>query len=266
MKQNLKTKLDQAQKVCETLKKVDVFDKHAISTGIYKLKQLIVAMDHQLHDYDFGDKEVEIDFFKNHLTCILSDYLYYKEVFLIEVGRPMTSDGYRKYYTSVMNSYNQFKVDYIDRYLYFCTSEPLDDEALFTRENQQLTVHLNHLSCDYIPDQTLARSYFLAIDRLTPFIEENLKLKNTIEVLRTNLRWTGSDVEAVELIYMLKHSGLINDGEIGINKLALHFDHFLKTKVSDHIYRTFNDVKNRKHNNSMVLNKFAKAFKDITTS
>ncbi len=62
------------------------------------------------------------------------------------------------------------------------------------------------------------------------------------------MRWTGSIVELIELIYGLHESHCINDGEMAINELSDLFGRLfgLEIKVS-HCYNAYTDMKRRKN-------------------
>jgi len=59
-----------------------------------------------------------------------------------------------------------------------------------------------------------------------------------------NLKWTGNNVDFVELIYALQAIGYINDGKITLKELFDTMGEILNFEVKDYS-RTFRDVRNR---------------------
>lgn len=68
----------------------------------------------------------------------------------------------------------------------------------------------------------------------------------------SNLHWTGSKTELVELIYALYHSGCINRGAADIKLLALNFEYTFNVKLGNY-YHTFIEIRARKSNRTKFL-------------
>ena len=72
-----------------------------------------------------------------------------------------------------------------------------------------------------------------------------------------NYSWSGSKIDLVELIYALKHSGLINNGNTEVKELATHLGKVFNIELEDNIYRIYQDIKLRKTVRTKFLNKLA---------
>ncbi len=90
----------------------------------------------------------------------------------------------------------------------------------------------------------------MVIEYLAKEIDEldmanNRNARSMEEIMKKSpFNWTGTKVEAVELIYALKHSGVINMGNVNINELAKYFG--LLFNIDDlRIYKTFMEIKGR---------------------
>ncbi|MDN3725117.1 RteC domain-containing protein [Aequorivita sp. SDUM287046] len=65
--------------------------------------------------------------------------------------------------------------------------------------------------------------------------------------------WPGQKVDLVELIYALQASGVVNNGNIGIRQFGSTLEHIFNIDLGD-CYRTFQEIKLRKTNQSKLLN------------
>jgi hypothetical protein len=74
----------------------------------------------------------------------------------------------------------------------------------------------------------------------------------------SGLRWTGKQVELVELIYALKETGSINGGEATIKEICNFFSELLQISITD-LYRYFIDITRRtKGDRTIFLDKMKK--------
>lgn len=61
-----------------------------------------------------------------------------------------------------------------------------------------------------------------------------------------SIRWTGSSVELVELLYAFNELHCFNDGEVTLKVLASHFSSLFGVNIQD-CYRAYTDIRNRKN-------------------
>ena len=64
----------------------------------------------------------------------------------------------------------------------------------------------------------------------------------------------------VELIYALKHAGLINNGNTDVKELATHLGKVFNIDLEDNIYRIYQDIKLRKIVRTKFLNRITDNF------
>jgi len=73
--------------------------------------------------------------------------------------------------------------------------------------------------------------------------------------------WSDSQNALIELIYALYTSGVINNGQVEIRKLAYLFEQVFNTKLSD-IHHAFHKMKTRSISRTIFLDKLKKSLED----
>jgi len=67
-------------------------------------------------------------------------------------------------------------------------------------------------------------------------------------------QWTASQTDAVELIYALKASGSVNNGNIDISELVIIFEYAFSINLKEY-YHKYTDITRRKKDIPIFLNK-----------
>ena len=75
---------------------------------------------------------------------------------------------------------------------------------------------------------------------------------------RKKLKWTGSQVELVELVYSLKESGSVNNGNITLKEAFSELNDFFDFHLTDY-YRFYGDITRRTGDRTLFLDKLKKA-------
>jgi hypothetical protein len=209
----------------------------------------------------FADKESEITFFKRLKPSVYSKLLYYREVFDLETGR-QDKEGTRKYLQQKLDKIlecmgrNDTKVQY-----YRCNYSHLD-EKYFLRDGTEIPLELRdnlHLLDEQFftwHDHTF--SMIMANEMLIDYITEELrKLDNPGDLIDTktvsSLYWTGSKIDAVEIIYAFHFAKVINGGKVTIRELAEVFGQFFNMDLIDDVYRNYAEIRQRKINQTKFL-------------
>lgn len=102
-------------------------------------------------------------------------------------------------------------------------------------------------------------SFINAYEQLTKYIDIEIDYLKYGEyrdksAIVSNAKWTESTASLVELLYALKYSGAINNGNIEIHELAQIFEKMFNIKLDDY-YRVFLDIKGRKKSKTKFLDK-----------
>ena len=75
--------------------------------------------------------------------------------------------------------------------------------------------------------------------------------------MQSNLNWTGSKVDLVELVYALHNSKIVNTGNVDVKELATHLGKMFNINIEDKVYRFYQDIKSRKVIKTKFLNTIA---------
>ena len=67
------------------------------------------------------------------------------------------------------------------------------------------------------------------------------------KLLNSNLNWTGSKTNLIELVYALQSSGSINSGTADIKEIALMLERVFNIDLGNY-YQTFTEIRSRKSN------------------
>lgn len=265
MKQELRKWIEEGHAIIQKTNAITPLSERFLATAIYELQQLINKIDVFLTDYHFESTNNEIDFFKNYLSPILAEYLYYKEVFNLSIGMPLYPEEYKKYYQSSAKKYASFKKSYLEQYTYYCGRQSAEDHVLFVRKEEQLNHLVDSFNFTNITLQTLARAYFLAIEKLIPQLRKTSQSPLLLPKAQRKLSWTGKNIVLVELIYILAYSKLINNGNITISELCACFEEWFGLDLKKNVYSAFQDVKNRKQPASSLFKILKDTFESLVS-
>jgi hypothetical protein len=98
----------------------------------------------------------------------------------------------------------------------------------------------------------------LAKEQIIEYLESELdKIENppkeNINISNSDLQWTGTKFELIELIYALHHQKVINHGRVDLKELAKQFYKTLNIDYEENIYRYYSDIKLRKTNKTRFM-------------
>ncbi|WP_043023856.1 RteC domain-containing protein [Fluviicola taffensis] len=215
----------------------------------------------------FKSLEDEIAYFKHYKPKLLSRYIYFYRLFEFEVRKKHQSPKQiRKFFRKEkkrMQSFHEKNIDFID---YYRSNQTNKDHEYFTRKNcfdstcTEKTIVALSSPGDSKNDLIIAE--LLSNDMLYVYVEKelrNLKDEKPEGKARINkLKWTGSKVAMIELIYALASSNAINNGNIDIKDIISEFELFFGLKI-DSPYQSFSEIKNRKTDVTKFLDKLKDA-------
>ncbi|CAM3459918.1 RteC domain-containing protein [Aequorivita lipolytica] len=92
----------------------------------------------------------------------------------------------------------------------------------------------------------------LTINYLKKKVSRKKRKPFVIKQKKSPLKWTGTKVDLVELVYALQASGMINNGQANLADLATAFETLFQKDMTD-FYRVFLEIRNRKSNQSKLL-------------
>lgn len=78
-------------------------------------------------------------------------------------------------------------------------------------------------------------------------------------MLHSELHWTGSKTNLIELIYALQSSGMINSGAADIKEITLMLQRVFNIDLGNY-YQTFVEIRSRKSNQTKFLDNLKESF------
>ena len=225
-----------------------------------KLNELFVW----LENYDFKNLEEEIYFFKKLKSRLTSKYIYYHKIIEIESNAPPTNKKLlTRYYKQIIANFHLESKKDNQFYKYYRSGYTHNDHMYFTRNatKQAFNKHITLLYIDTrrccLNDYTLA--VIIANDKLAEYYENKIEqINNSCNIknltIQSNLNWTASKIDLVELIYAIQKSGAINGGNTDVKELATSFGKMLNIDIDESVYRTYQDIKSRKSVRTKFLN------------
>ena len=225
----------------------------------------------QLREYFVILKSVsiqdEVTFFKEMKPEVLGLLLYFNKIHNIELKRPIGSnETQNEYYDKELRSLTYFFERNLDFHQYYRANSTHLDEIYFVRgkSNPELCVD----STQYILDPLFSTGYDYKVAKI--ICNEMLRIylnkknhsleklvtikKNREQLPTTNLKWTGSKSDAIELGYSIRDSGVINHGNVDIKEIMNFLEVNFDIDLGDY-YRTYVALKSRKKDRTPFLNK-----------
>ena len=176
-------------------------------------------------NYQFRDEAEEIYFFKELKPEVLSKYMYYNKIYVIESKFPTGSDvAQKEYLYNELNSLTFYFSRNLDFYQYYRSKSTYLDRYYFTRNQNDLRICTDSSHIDKDPLYSTGYDFKVAKiitnELLKIYLTNRLQELERIvqrkadngQVVETILRWTGSKRALVELIYALEANGDFNKG------------------------------------------------------
>lgn len=200
----------------------------------------------------------EINFFKNTKPLFVSRLIYHVNVFNIETNRPNGSIKIkRKYLQLELNKLKHYFDENLDFYRYYRTGSNYLDHKYFVRGKQDLRLnldaHVYEFDHDFCTSHDFKVSTILANDLLQVHLENELmKLdfnatsRDSEFIPKNMMRWSGSKVSLIELMYAFHQSGSFNNGQTDIKGMAAYFEKIFDIDLGNY-YRTWLELKIRQN-------------------
>lgn len=228
-----------------------------------------------LKTHDFEDEKEEIEFFKEIKPCILSKLIFHKEQLRIMTNVPCGKCLCLKFYEEELLKISQNQNADLKFYNYYKSLSNELDAFYFTRKTKKCILETDSSLIGF--DKRVSTCYdykiatILANEELILYIEnkiKKIKYKNKaknkavkrIFDIQSNLKWTGSKTELIELVYALHFANVINNGNSEIKDAARVLGKCFNMDITDNLYRTYKDIKNRKSSNSKFIQSLGDSF------
>ena len=238
------------------LKQADVLKRAEESLGL--CASYVQELKDQVITEGFESKSAEIDFFKHIKPQFISNFIFYAEVYRIEMFKPTGGNKcLRKYFLKELKKLKEFFNYNREFYQYYRAGFTTFDKVFFTRGKIESHLLLDGSSFDVDNRFTTSHdgkvSRILANDKLAIYLKEKLdELENPRELGVHNslkpknvLKWTGSKTALIELIYALHSAGVFNHTTADIKDIAEYFEKVFDVKLGNY-YRTYQEILLRK--------------------
>lgn len=207
--------------------------------------------------YTFKSKDEEIEFFKNIKPKVASKLIYYNEIYNIEINKPSASNkAVKKYYAKEQNKLKDFYYSNKEFYKYYRSGSNTLDKKYFLRRKHdiRLTLDSSYFQSDYsfATSHDFKVAQIIAHQALEKYLDSKLKKHPADESKEPNLthnnsplKWTGSKVALVELMYALHTEGVLNHGNLSLNETAKNIEALFNIEIGQ-FNRIFSEIKKRK--------------------
>jgi hypothetical protein len=228
-----------------------------ILSSISSLKNFIAS-------YEFVDIIDEINFFKKIKPKFSSKLIFYQKAYEIQLYLPIGQlPDIKNYYFKEMQKIDKYLNDNKELFSYYRSNTTLFDEIYFVRKKPDswlllgLDEYENDLDFTTFYDHKISK--IIAFDFLSEFIKESIQIleqKNEQSKInpreKGDLRWTGTKVSLVELLYALQSTGSFNNGTIGIKDLANELQSLFNVDMGNY-YRAFQEIRIRKSSRTSFM-------------
>ena len=194
----------------------------------------------------------EIDFFKNDKPQLTSQIIYFNELYSIECNKPIASEKtIRKYYMNQFKKLELFFTDNAEFCSYYRKGNTYLDTTYFLRNQDNEKYIMDGFNFQI--DKAFATSHdykvaqILAYQKVQSYLTEKLKRPLVSKSITQDkvLKWTGTKVGIVELIYALHTEGVFNHGAADIREIVQGFSKAFDVELGQ-FHRTFYEITNRK--------------------
>ncbi|MEZ7507212.1 RteC domain-containing protein [Flavobacterium sp. Arc2] len=215
--------------------------------------------------YKSLNKKEEIEFFRDIKPKFAAKLIYYSEIYTIETNKPLGSHKtIAKYYNAELLKLKVFFKQNQEFYRYCRTANNCLDNKYYIRKKHDLKLMMDSVYFEI--DHRFATSHdykmarIIANDEIKNFLEvqiEKLERKpittQSPSPLSKSLKWTGSKVDLIELIYALHSEGVFNNGATGLKEVITFFESFLEIELGQ-FNRVFLEIRNRKSDRTKFMN------------
>lgn len=256
--------------VADLERKIHVINSEAktifeeINLGILHSQESLRKLRTKTLSEGFLTPEDECLFFKT-IKPIPSGYLiYYLALAKFEVKKPKnTQKKVKRYIESQITKHQKYFAEHQYFYQYLERKRTDKDTKYFLRSMCHAHFHPDSFSFFMDEDFSTTHDYIVAkffahqllIDRLNnelKALDMPPQVSEPLTYLPSNLKWTGKNIDLVELGYALHEVGVINYGNINIKDLILALAKILNIEVGE-IYRILYQIQSRKINPTKFL-------------
>ena len=223
--------------------------------GLEKLKTYFL-------EYSCKDENEEIKFFKDIKPQLTSKLIYYNEILNIESNKPIASlKSVRKYYNAELKKNEYFFEKNREFYRYCRNANQYLDDKYYIRNKKDLQMPVDsfylHTDKNFTTSHDFKRAQIMAKENLQKYLIEasnnTRESRNNYEKNGPVLKWTGSKVGIIELIFALHTEGAFNHGACELREIVKGFEKAFNVEIGQ-FHRTFYEICSRKSKRTKFLN------------
>ncbi|PZU22540.1 MAG: tetracycline regulation of excision, RteC [Chryseobacterium sp.] len=251
-------KLFELETSINELKVEDDYFIQQVEAVIHLILECLSEVKERVLKRGFKNVDEEIRFFKYQKPVILSKLIYYNAVYKIETKKPYGTKPIRKYLNKELKKLKRFFDNNLDFYKYYRSNNSFLDEKYFVRGKHDIKLWLD--TYYFQSDQSFSTSHdykvakIIANDLIQVYIEDQLynKFQKDKSKAQKKLKWTGSKVALIELIYALHYQNVFDNGNNDIREVAQYFESAFGIDLGN-FYQTYLELRNRKMNRTKFL-------------
>lgn len=217
---------------------------------------------------DFESVNEEIFFFKKTKQIPLVKLIYFSEIHSFEIQFPKADRAAQlKFVKKKINKLNRFFLYNLDFGQYVKSGATHFDKAYYTRDHLG-TYHITTSKFyfqdpDFCTPRDMLLGKFKAYTSLVNYMDEKKhSIKNGLNGSSVNIKpsekipWPFTNTDWVELLYALCAAGMAKQKGVSIIKLSKILQEVFDFTPKE-IYKTFQDIKNRKNSRTLFLDHLA---------
>ncbi|MGF7080385.1 RteC domain-containing protein [Mucilaginibacter sp. UYCu711] len=229
-------------------------------------KKAMTKLKNYVASYAFDTVAEEVHFFKEVKPKFYSRYIYFISLYNFAMQKPSGGEDIQRDYIRMHLSELKTFFDHNRAfYAYYRSGMKQLDELYFTRGGFDVHIELE----DFEEDEQFSTSHdyklskLIANEKFQDYLNlelakignEDLANLNGHKVFPfTHPSWTASPTDAIELIYSLKASGSVNNGNVDVSELVGIFEFVFQMEIKESYHKLL-DISKRKKVTPLFLNK-----------
>ncbi len=242
----LKNKLNQVNPV-----KTDLLQR--IEKSILLIKDATSELEFLIRENGFRSQEDEIHFFRHIRPEINSLSIAYAIIQIVESQRATSSkEGFQKLIERKLEFVRAHYVDFPEFISYYNSSSSVKDDIFFLRTNvTKQNMFPQPFDAKYSTGYDLIAAYALAYKFLASHFEQ-CPCSGDDDLPDPKMQWTKQKIAFGELLYALKTTKAINNGNTELSVMSRSLGKLLNIEIGDP-YKTFNEIRSRKEDRLRFL-------------
>ncbi len=230
------------------------------------LKHTVEQLRNYVKENPFQTEGEEIYFFKSIKPRFFAKLLYYTKLLDMEIRRPVGEKKLdSRFFKKELKRINRFFKQNREFYQYYRSGAVHLDRSYFLRSSQDIyfseDCFLFNSDPQFSSSQDFRLATILANESLRIFLTLALqdggkKREDAFERGRSRevseLNWSDSKTDLIELIYALQSRGSINHAAIEVKQLAEKFENIFNIDLGNY-YKTFQEIRIRKKGRTIFL-------------